>query len=58
MGWPGWAKSSGSRLHGPEFQVKKLRTRPVKLTDLHKNAFGGRAPHGPAGGTLAFPMIP
>ena len=26
--------------------------------ELHQNAFGGRAPPGPAGGAIAFPQTP
>jgi len=65
MGWAGWAKSRRPPNAGaPEFQAKKSKIiSPLQwvklLTDLqildcemHKNAFGGRAPTGPAGGAI------
>ena len=60
-----WAKSRGPLSAGvPEFQAKKIKImfplqRVKLLTDLqilgcelHKNAFGGRAQSGPAGGAI------
>ena len=49
----------------PEFQAKKIVHVGETLTDLqilgcelHKNAFGGRAPPGPAEGAIALSQTP
>ena len=48
-----------------EAKAKQLCTGVKLLTDaqilgceLHRNAFGGRAPPGPAGGAIAVPRLP
>jgi len=69
MGWAGWAKSPGGpRVQGlrvpgkknkiifPLQWVKLLTDLQISGCELHKNAFGGRAPPGPAGGATALPQ--
>jgi len=38
--------------------VKLLTNLQIFSCELHKNAFGGRAPLGPAGGAIALPRPP
>ena len=70
MGWAGWAMSPecrGSRVPGqkltkkiifPLQRVKLLTDLQMLGCELHKNAFGGRAPPRPAGAAIALPRLP
>jgi len=39
-------------------RVKLLTDLQIWGCELHQNAFGGRAPPGPAGGAIALPQTP
>jgi len=58
MGWAGWAKSRGPRVQGPRVAGKKNNLTDLQILgcELHKNAFGGRALPGPAGGGAIAPQ--
>jgi len=63
MGWAGWSKSRGPRVQGPQvpdqkFKRNNLRDLQILGCELHKNAFGGWAPPGFAGGAIALPQAP
>ena len=46
-------------LHGRFVHVgKTLTDLQILGCELHQNAFGGRAPPGPAGGAIALPQAP
>ena len=65
MGWAGGQSPGSPSAGAPEFQaifccmgvlctwVKLLTDLQIWGCELHKNAFGGRAPPGPAGGAIA-----
>jgi len=62
MGWAGWSESRGAlSARGPESQAKKknnLTYLQICGCGLYKNAFGGRAPPGPAGELYRSPRPP
>ena len=59
-----WTKSAFPKkvikmLHGPLLHVGKTLTGLQILScEMHQNAFGGRAPPGPAGGAIVLPQTP
>jgi len=63
MVWAGWVKSRAPRAGAPSSRQEHLCTWMILLIDvqilgceLHRNAFGGRALPGPAGGAIALPQ--